>query len=421
MSKRMQAAVAALALALWTGGTVAQQIDVQYPAPGLFKEPIEKIVEDFQKAHPGIKVNLLGPQQDYEQIVQHNLRAAITNTLPDVAIHGMNRQRILVERGIAQPIDDFVRQDPGFAKLGITEKSRSVGLVGGKQYGIGLAMSTPVIYYNADLVKRAGGDPDKFPTTWDGIIDLAKRIEALDGGGKVRGMFLSWQITGNWMWQALVFSHGGTMLTADEKKVAFDGPAGQRAIGVLARLVNEANMPNSTFAAEAPNFIAGRLGMLSDSSAQISRFNREVGSAFPVKVAKFPISAADGRVPTGGAVILMLTKDPAKQKAAWEFMKFAAGPQGATTIVKSTGYVPATDLPAKDPTMLGDFYKSSPNHRVALELLPFVSAWYAFPGENGVKITDVIRDHLQTVVAKTAKPDDVLKRMAADTTALLPK
>ena len=64
----------------------------------------------------------------------------------------------------------------------------SVGLVGGKQYGVGLAMSTPVIYYNADLVKRAGGDPDKFPTTWDGIIDLAKRIEALDGGGKYRGM-----------------------------------------------------------------------------------------------------------------------------------------------------------------------------------------------------------------------------------------
>jgi hypothetical protein len=33
----------------------------------------------------------------------------------------------------------------------------------------------------------------------------------------------------------------------------------------------------------------------------------------------------------------------------------------------------------------------------------------------------VIKDHLQTVVAKSAKPDDVLKRMASDTAALLPK
>lgn len=421
MLRILQATVAAAALAFSAGSALAIDIDVQYPAPGLFKEPIEGIVAEFQKKHPDIKVNLLGPQQDYEQIVQHNLRASITNTLPDVAIHGMNRQRILVDRNLAIPLDDFIKNDPGFAALGITDKSNSVGLVGGKQYGIGIAMSTPVFYYNADLVKRAGGDPDNFPKDWDGIIALARKIEALDGGGKVRGLFMSWQITGNWVWQQLVLSHGGTQLTADEKKVAFDGPEGQKAINVLSRLVNEANMPNSTFAAEAPNFIAGRLGMLMDSSAQISRFNREVGTSFRVKVAPFPISAPNGRVAPGGAAIMMLAKDPAKQKAAWEFIKFATGPAGATIIVKSTGYLPATDLPAKDPAMLGEFYKNSPNHLVPIQLLPYLSAWYAFPGENGVKITDVIKDHLQTIVSKSAKAEDVLKKMASDTQALLPK
>ena len=421
MKAQLRLAAGALAAGLWVGAASAQvEIQVQYPAPGLFKEPIEQIVAEFTKRNPNIRVSLLGPQQDYEQIVQQNLRAAITNTLPDVAIHGMNRQRVLVERGIAQPIDALIAGDPDFAKLGITDKSLSVGQIGGKQYGIALAMSTPVIYFNADLVKRAGGDPDNFPKDWNGVIDLAKRIEALEPG-RIRGAFFSWQITGNWMWQALVFSHGGTMLTADEKRVAFDAPPGQGAIGVLGRLVTDANMPNSTFQASAPDFIAGRLGMIFDSSAQIGRFNREVGSAFPVRVAKFPIAAPDGRIPSGGAAVMIFAKDPAKQRAAWEFMKFATGPVGATIIVKSTGYVPATDLPAKDPTMLGDFYRDSPNHRVALEQLPLVTAWYAFPGENGVKITDVIRDHLQTVVTKEAKPDDVLKKMTTDTQALLPR
>lgn len=412
---------ALLALAGCCAATTAAAIDiqVQYPAPGLFKAPIEQIVADFSKAHPDIKVNLLGPQENYEQIVQHNLRASITNTLPDVAVHGMNRQRILVERGVAQPIDGLIRSDPGFAKLGITERSLSVGQVQGRQYGIAFAISTPVIYYNSDLVKRAGGDPDNFPKDWDGVIALAKRIDALDPS--IKGAFFSWQITGNWMWQALAFSHGATMLTADEKKVAFDGPEGQRAINVLARLVREANMPNSTFQAAAPDFIAGRLGMISDSSAQIGRFDRDVGKAFPVRVARFPISAPNGRLPTGGAAMLLLAKDPAKQKAAWEFIKFAAGPQGATIIVKATGYAPATDLPAQEAGMLGDFYKASPNHRTALSQLDAVTSWYAFPGENGVKITDVIKDHLQSVVDKSAAAEDVLKRMAADTQALLPR
>lgn len=420
MASFVRTGLAALALSLLAGAAGAVDIQVQYSAPGLFKDPIEEIVAEFSKRNPDIKINLLGPQQDYEQIVQHNLRAAITNTLPDVAIHGMNRQRLIAERGIAQPIDGLIRSDPEFAKLGITDKSLSVGQVGGKQYGIGLAMSTPVIYYNADLVKRAGGDPGNFPRDWDGVIALAKKIDSLDGT-RIRGAFFSWQITGNWMWQALVYSHGGTMLTADEKRIAFDGPAGQKAIGVLGRLVNEANMPNTTFQAAAPDFIAGRLGMIFDSSAQTGRFNRDVGTAFDFRVAPFPSGAADGRIPAGGAAVMLLAKDPAKQKAAWEFMKFATGPQGATIIVKATGYVPATDVPAKDPKLLGEFYANSPNHRVSLAQLPLITAWYAFPGENGVKITDVIKDHLETVVTKTAKPEDVLKKMTADAQALLPR
>ncbi len=404
-------------LAAATAGAI--DIQVQYPAPSLFKAAIEQIVADFSKVHPDIKVTLLGPQQNYEEIVQSSLRASITNTLPDVGVHGMNRQRILAERGIAQPIDDLIRNDPAFPKLGITDRSLSVGQVQGRQYGIPFAISTPVIYYNSDLVKRAGGDPDNFPKDWDGIIALAKKVDSLDPS--IKGAFFSWQITGNWMWQALVFSHGGTMLSADEKKVAFDGPAGQRAINVLSRLVHEANMPNTTFQAAAPDFIAGRLGMISDSSAQIGRFDRDVGKAFPVRVARFPLSASNGRLPTGGAAMMLLAKDPAKQKAAWEFIKFATGPHGATILVKGTGYAPATDLPAKDAALLGDFYRNSPNHRVALSQLDSVTAWYAFPGENGIKITDVIKDHLQSVADKSAKPEEVLKKMAADTQALLPR
>lgn len=50
-----------------------------------------------------------------------------------------------------------------------------------------------------------------------------------------------------------------------------------------------------------------------------------------------------------------------------------------------------------------------------------LTAWYAFPGEHGLKITDVIKDHLQTVVAQSAAPEQALPAMAADVQALLPK
>jgi multiple sugar transport system substrate-binding protein len=89
----------------------------------------------------------------------------------------------------------------------------------------------------------------------------------------------------------------------------------------------------------------------------------------------FPVS----RRPTS-STLKMFARDPAKQRAAWEYVKFATGPVGATLMVKATGYFPANALPAKDPALLGDFYKQSPNHQTAIGQLPMLTAWYAFPG-----------------------------------------
>ena len=145
---------------------------------------------------------------------------------------------------------------------------------------------------------KAGGDPDNFPATWDGIIDLAQKIEAL-GGGKVRGCPFDWQITGNWMWQALVFSHGGTMLSADEKKVAFDGPRRTEGHRVLGRLVTtatcrirrqaEARGLHRRQAGHAVGFVLADQPRHNARSATRSAVERRASRP-----------GADGRLPTGG-------------------------------------------------------------------------------------------------------------------------
>ena len=65
----------------------------------------------------------------------------------------------------------------------------------------------------------------------------------------------------------------------------------------------------------------------------------------------------NAKLPTGGAAALMFATAPEKQAAAWKFMKFITGPEGATMMVKGTGYMPPNSLPANDPTMLKPFYE----------------------------------------------------------------
>lgn len=418
--RKLMAMVASVA-ALIAGPAVAQtEITVQYAIPDIFKEVQEEIAKQFMAANPTIKVKFTQPTKEYEDATQQVLRNAVTNQLPDVTFQGLNRQRILVDRGIAQPLDGLIAAEKDWATKGYDGALLTLGQVKGKQYGMGFSLSTPIIYFNADLVKKAGGDPDNFPTTWDGIFALARKID--DPANKISGFHFDWDITGNWMWQALVFSNGGTMLTPDEKKVAFDAEPGQKAISTLNQMRTEGKMRDVSQATSLQDFVAGRLGIWAHSTSRLGGVTKQTQGVFVLRTARFPLGAGEkSRLPAGGNVAMILAKDPAKQKAAWEYVKFATGPVGATIMVKGTGYFPANALPAKDPKMLGDFYAQNPNHRVAIGQLPSMTAWYAFPGENGLKITDVIKDDLQTVVNQSAKPDAALKKMTSDVQALLPK
>jgi multiple sugar transport system substrate-binding protein len=419
MLLRLLAAVV-VALALVAPAHAQTEITVLYGIPDLFKEVHEEVARQFMARHPEIKVKFLAPAQSYEDAAQRVLRGALTGQLPDVAYQGLNRQRIFVDREIAADLGPFIAREKAWDKAGYDGSLMTLGQTMGRQYGMGFSLSTPIVYYNADLVRKAGGDPDRFPTTWEGIFELARRIDR--PAEKIAGFHFDWDITGNWMWQALVFSYGGTMLTPDEKKVAFDGPAGQKAIAMLARMVKEGTMRNVSQATALQDFVSGRLGIWSHSTSRLGGVTRQVGSTYDLRTARFPVYAdAASRLPAGGNVAMMFARDPARQRAAWEYMKFATGPIGGTIMVKGTGYFPANTLPAKDPQLLGDFYKSNANHKTAIGQLPLLTAWYAFPGEHGLKITDVIKDHLQSVVAQTSPAEEVLRKMTADVQALLPK
>jgi multiple sugar transport system substrate-binding protein len=90
-------------------------------------------------------------------------------------------------------------------------------------------------------------------------------------------------------------------------------------------------------------------------------------------------------------------------------------------MVNHTGYMPATTIPAEREELLGKFYRENPNHLTAIRQQDVITGWYAFPGQNALKITDVLNDHLQSVVAKRAQPMPTLDAMARDVQALLPR
>ncbi len=224
------------------------------------------------------------------------------------------------------------------------------------------------------------------------------------------------------MFSALLFGAGGKMLGEDESSVAFNGPQGQKAMTIIDRMVKEAGMPVFTKAAGEQAFAAGKVGFAFQTTGALRNTIKNVGGKFDLRTAEIPlIDPVNGKLPTGGNAVVILTHDAAKQDAAWKFAKFAAGPYGASVVVPGTGYVPNNELAAKSPEYLGDFYKQNPLFQAGLKQMPRMIPWYAFPGANGVRVTQTIVDNTSRVVDQSATPQEALDDAADDVKRLLPR
>src|SRR5262245_30892467 len=419
----LRSLIAATALSLVATASLAQtqtEIVMQYPYPELFTETHKKIAEEFAKVRPDIKITMRAPYESYEDATQKVLREAVTNQMPDVSFQGLNRIRVLVDKNIPARLDDYIAAEKDFDKQGFHQAMYDIGTASGKVYALPFAISLPIVYVNMDLVKQAGIDSADLPKTWDELLVQAKKIKALGNG--VNGVTYAWDITGNWLWQAPVLARGGTMLNADETRVAFNGPEGQFAIRMLGRLVSEGGLPNLDQPSMRAAFAAGKTGLHITSTSGLNQVTEMTDGKVQIKTDPFPdVLSPNGRLPAGGNVVLILSKDKAKRDAAWEVVKFWTGPKGAAIMAETTGYMPPNKV-AND-VYLKDFYVKNPNNYTAVKQLPLLTGWYAFPGDNGLKITDVLKDHMNSIFsgARAKEPDAVLADMATDTQKLLPK
>jgi len=411
-------AAAAVSLAAALPAYAETTLTVHYPMTGFFKNVMDTISKKFMEENPDIKIQFASPSATYEEGIQTILRQAGTDEMPDITFIGLNRLRMLNERNVAVDLGPLVKKEGNMVELGFSDTILKLAQVNGKQVGLAFATSNPIMYYNADLVKAAGGDPDNPPKTWDEVIALGGKIKALGNG--VDGIDFRWQ-GDDWMFSALLFGAGGKMLNEDESKVAFNGPEGEKAVEILERMVKEGGMPVFTKPAGEQAFAAGKVGFEFQTTGALVNTIKNVGDKFTLRTAKIPlIDPVNGHLPTGGNAVVILTKDAAKQEAAWKFAKFAAGPYGASVVVPGTGYVPNNELAAKSSDYLGDFYKKNPLFQAGLSQMPLMVPWYAFPGTNGVKVTQTIVDNLSRIVDQSATPKEALNDAASDVEGMLP-
>lgn len=421
MSKWMQFLAAGCLAATVAGPALAEPItlNVQYawPSHKRFHDPL---AEAFMKTHPDIRISYLAPAASYTDGQQRILRGAVTGNLPDVWYSGYSYLNELVRtlepRGEIFPVADFLGKESGdWVKANYSEQTLRLGQVQGKQWALPFTASTAIVYYNKDLLESVGASADAL-SNWDGIVATAKKISA---AGKADGMSYAANEWGDdWLWQALILNAGGHIMNADSTKVTFGDDSGKSAVTLLRRFVVETGMPFLDEDQAIQQFASGKLGIFIGSTAEVRVMGQTIGGKFQLGTAPYPKAVkGEGGLPTGGSAAVVLTKDAAKQRAAWEFIKFVTGPEGQKIVVLGSGYMP-TNLRTTEPDYLGAFYKENPDWTTSLKQWPIAKPWFGYPGGSGPRIWDEQKVVLSKIMRGQVTPDEGLASLVELTSRL---
>ena len=397
----MKKLLSAMTLILATSATaVAEEkvtIEFAYPYSHLFDVTYEKILPKFNAQYPNIEVKFRATYENYEDGTNTILREAVAGELPDVTMQGLNRQAILVEKGIAKSLEPYIAKEADFAKDGYHEAMLGLSTFGNDVYGLPFSISLPVGYYNMEVMAKAGiTSEDQLPKTWTEVVEVCGKLRE---AGVKNPMFWGWNITGNWFLQALMWSQDKP--TVDGVDFQIDTNEGLVALETMNTLFRGCEMQNIEWKAALSSFSAGEIGMMFWSTSAVGAVERSMGD-FTLVTHEFPGLEASGPkgLPAGGnaALLVSQSEDPAVLDASWKWLKFITSGEGAADVARTTGYMPPNK--AANEIILKDFYAQNPAKATAVRQLPLLRDWQAYPGDNGLAITQVIYDALEGIVTE---------------------
>ncbi|ULL16574.1 extracellular solute-binding protein [Paenibacillus sp. H1-7] len=152
------------------------------------ESPGQQMVNEFNEKYKGqIRVEArYMPAAEYNTAIQ---AAIASNDLPDIyQTPSSSDIRTFVANGHVLPFDGLV-SDSWKSRFFEGSFVEGVNVIDGKTYSWPLTgpQLGSILYYNKDVLKQTGLDPEKPPKTWDELIEMARTVTA-KGKGDVFGV-----------------------------------------------------------------------------------------------------------------------------------------------------------------------------------------------------------------------------------------
>jgi len=359
-----------------------------YGTQGAAGTGTQALLDAFAKVHPEITVVPQAvPTADVLTKAKTDVAAGAA---PDVVQLGYSKLSEAFQTLPVQSIEKIAGNEWSSHVAGIAKPLVDTGQLNGSVAALPYTVSVPTLFYNADLFKAAGLDPNKAPARIGEVRSDAQAITAAGHHGVYFGIVDPGK--SDYLTQSVIDSAGGSTIDKDGK-VTLDSPEAVKGIQAVQSLTTDGLQPAVTVEDALADFAAGNLGMFVASTAVLGNLKKAAKDHFELRSAGFPSFSDKPASPTfSGAGLIILSQDQAKQKAAWQFVKFLTSEAGYTLITQGIGYLPLRANLADDPKYLKDYFAKDALLLPALKQLDAVSPYLSFPGPHGNQATVLLQD-----------------------------
>ncbi|UBV44223.1 ABC transporter substrate-binding protein (plasmid) [Deinococcus taeanensis] len=374
---------------------------------GADRPVMEKLIAQFNATHPNIQVK--AQAQPWGTTWQQLPSLVASGRAPDVVVINEDQITNFIARGAVSPLTDAELKASGISKARFYGPLFKTADYEGKSYGVPISSVAYVMFYNKELMKKAG--VTKVPTTRAEFLAAAQACTT-DKSGKKAGQagfdpknLDTWGVSlyNNWvgarMAYAAILQNGGSLVDK-QLNANFNSPQAVEAVQFLVDLVQKHGVarPNSTEEAELAAFSQGKVCFFPSGQWYLDRFEQQkmdFGVAFVPRIGSKQDAA------WGGSSHLTLPKqragyDANKRLAALEFVNWMTQPAQNLSWTEA-GSLPVMPAVARDKKFegrpisgvfakLSGIYATSGFPWGGQVLGPFDNAWAnAYSGKMSVK------------------------------------
>jgi sn-glycerol 3-phosphate transport system substrate-binding protein len=424
MTRILLSSVAAAAVLVSAQGALAQtEIQFWHAMGGNLGDTVSALADGFNKSQTEYKVNPV-----YKGSYTETLTAAIAAFRAKQAPHivqvfEVGTANMMAAKGAVYPVYQLMAdaKEPFDPKAYIGPVYGYYSTPDGKLLSMPFNSSTPVLYWNKELLQKAGLDPNTPPKTWPELGEMAKKAVAAGAKCGFTPQWQTWTMIENYgAWHNLPYATKDNGFGGTDIELKFNDAPRVKFIQMLADWGKDKTFVYGGREGKSTAlFTAGDCVFHVASSGSAAGIEKALGGASKFGIGMMPYSPDVAPKPQnsiiGGATLWVLQGRPAAEyKGVAKFMNYLASTPVQAKWHQETGYVPITTA-AAEATEKEGFYKKFPGREVAVQELTLNPPTANSKGlriGNFVQIRDIVDGELENVWsgkkdAKTALDDAV--------------